>query len=156
MGNLVSFFFECFLPFTFTPSPAALQSSKPAKQKNVSQACNLFPTHFIQPIRCFIDDSLCQACVPKAAVAGVGFQSKLKAQISSRNMHKYKKKTFKGENVKTFLCFQFSDGFFKFLLNFRKSEFGGFKKQEIKLFWTNKTLTLCRKCLCFKLSTSNH
>ena len=31
----------------------ALQSSEPARQKNVSQACNLFPVHFIQPIRCF-------------------------------------------------------------------------------------------------------
>ena len=31
----------------------ALQSSKPARQKNISQTCNLLPAHFIQPTRCF-------------------------------------------------------------------------------------------------------
>ena len=35
----------------------------------------------------------------------VGFPSKLKAQISSRNMHKYKKNMFERENTKTFLIY---------------------------------------------------
>ena len=45
-----------------------------------------------------------------------------------------KKKPFKRENVKNFLYFQFSDEFFYFFPNFRKSEFGGLEKQEIKLW----------------------
>ena len=64
-----------------------------------------------------------------------GFRSKLEAQISSWNMHKCKKKyiwTWKYQDL-----FHFRNGFFIFFPNFRKSEFGGFEKQEIKLFWPN-------------------
>ena len=44
----------------------------------------------------------------------VGFRSKLKAQISSRNMHKYKKKRLNGKIPRPFFIFRLrQDGFFK-------------------------------------------
>ena len=52
-------------------------------------------------------------------------------------MHKYKKKMRLNVKIpRPFPIFRFRrDGFFYFFSNFRKSEFGGFEKQEIKLFW---------------------
>ena len=67
-------------------------------------------------------------------IKGTNFISKY-AQVQ-------KTTTSEHENTKTFPYFPFWPGWiFKFFFShFRKSEFGGFEKQEIKLFWPFKDL----------------
>ena len=131
-ADTVSFFFKRFLPFAFTLTETMTSHYNLPRQpdKRTSQAYNLFPAHFIQPIRRL---HWLDTCVPKAAVACVGYRSKLKAQISSRNMHKYKKKRNR-KMPRPFFIFSVRMDFFIFF-NFQKSEFSGFKKLEINFFW---------------------
>ena len=108
--NSFSFFFRCFLPFAFTPTETMISHyNLPCW---TDKACNLIPAHFIQPIRCFYwQFTLSRMCTH------VGFPSRLKAQISSRNMHKLvqKKNVWMGkcQDLSLFSVFG-RDGFFNF------------------------------------------
>ena len=57
-----------------------------------------------------------------------------------------------------FFVFSFQMDFFNFFFNFRKSEFSGFEKQKIKLFWPqgheffkNKVKNILEKSLDFAM-----
>ena len=60
---------------------------KPARQKNVSQACNLFPAYFIQPIRCFhwrfSSSRMCTHVAFSIKIKGTNFISKY-AQVQKK------------------------------------------------------------------------
>ena len=74
----------------------------------------------------------------------VGFRSKLKAQISSRNMHKYKKNMFEQENTKTFLYFPFLPGwiFKNFFPIFENLSSAGSKNRKLNCSGLNKIIDI--------------
>ena len=117
-GQLLFQMFSAIRIHTDRNHDFALQSSELARQKNVSQACNLFLAHFIQPIRCFhwqfSSSSMCiQSC---CCLCWFSIQIKGTCKFHLHMCTSTKKNPFKRENAscKTFLYFQFLDGFFYF------------------------------------------
>ena len=118
-GQLLFQMFSSICIHTDRSHDLTLQSSKPARQKNISQACNLFPVHFIQPTRCFhwrfslsrmCTQSCCCLCWFSIKIKGTNFISKY-AQVQ--------KNVWMGKR-QDFLYVQFLDGFFHIFFQFSK------------------------------------